>query len=225
MGYQPATTREIVADPDNPTIEFRLPPGKRLRGRVVDPRGNPIAAAQIFIPVTSPHKGISFNKRTDAHGRFEWDSAPAEPVMFVIGAKGYLSANPIRLTASDKVAVITLRPAVDVRLEVVDAETAQPIPEFRVAIGTPVPGTKDIRWGRPIGATSQRSYREALDAETGPYQFKITADGYAPAQIVVPGGRMILREIIKLKKVPGERAPNGSENPPKNTSTGSAERR
>jgi hypothetical protein len=63
------------------------------------------------------------------------------------------------------------------------------------------------------------------DAETGPYEFKITADGYAPAQIVVPGERMIRREVIKLKKVPGERAPNGFENPPKDTSTGSAERR
>ena len=73
-GRQPAA-REVVPDPDHPEVEFRLPPGKRLRGRFVDPGGHPIAEAWVHIPPFPFCKGISFNARTDAEGRFEWDSA------------------------------------------------------------------------------------------------------------------------------------------------------
>ncbi len=76
-GYQPAM-RTIVADPDHPAVEFRLPPGKRLRGRVVDPAGHPIEGASILIASFPPHLGLSMRRWADAQGRFEW-TAPRGP--------------------------------------------------------------------------------------------------------------------------------------------------
>ena len=58
-GYQPAM-REISAEPDAPPVEFRLAPGRMLRGRVVDPQGRPIPGANVVIPSYGKHKGVLF---------------------------------------------------------------------------------------------------------------------------------------------------------------------
>ncbi len=202
-GYQPAT-QEVAADPDHPTVEFRLPPGKRLRGRVIDPRGRPIAGAQLNIPSIPVHKGIFFNQFTDDQGCFEWDSAPAEPVVFQIGAAGYLLSDPdpfVQLTASDQEAVVVLKPAVRIRLEVLDAATGRPIPTYVIRIGTTRPGAKEIAWGEPMVVSAPDPFARSLEAEKGPYHFKITANGYAPAQVRIPGEQTSLREVVKLEKV------------------------
>ncbi len=201
-GYEPAT-QQVAADPDRPSIEFRLPPGQRLRGRIVDPRGHPIAGAQVVIPSIVAHKGIYFNQRTDAQGRFEWDSAPAEPVSFRIAAEGYLLPDDfVRLTAGDNEAIVVLKPAVNVRLEVVDARTGQPIPAYVMQIGTPEPGTKELTWGEPMVMSRPHTFSRSFESEKGPYQFKITAEGYAPCGVVVPAERTSVREVVKLEKAP-----------------------
>ena len=37
-----------------------------------------------------------------------------------------------------------------------------------------------------------------LEAEKGPYQFEISADGYQPARILVPSQRTLVRGVIQL---------------------------
>ena len=78
--------------------------------------------------------------------------SPEESVEFRIGAEGYVSIDPIPLTARDKEAVIVLKPAVDVRLRVVDAETGKPIPRFGIQTGRADKGSQDFRWGGAIGS-------------------------------------------------------------------------
>jgi 5-hydroxyisourate hydrolase-like protein (transthyretin family) len=194
-GYQPAA-RQVAADPDLASVEFRLPPGKRLRGRVVDTHGRPVAGAQVILPSTPSNKGIFFNTRTDAQGRFEWDSAPEGNMTFSIGAEGYLSGDYFPLTASDNEAVITFRPAVDIRLEAVDAGTREPIPRVLVRMGTPVPGTREFRWGPRIGSTAPRKYHKILEADEGPYLFEVAADGYLPEQMFVAKEWAVIRAVI-----------------------------
>jgi hypothetical protein len=201
-GYQPST-RHVAADPDHSSIEFRLAPGKRLRGRVVDTGGRPVVGAQVGLPSTPSSRGISFHARTDAQGRFEWDSAPEGSLIFRVGAEGYLSDELFPLTAGEKEAVITLRPAVDIRLEAVDATTGRPLPRVLVRMGTPMAGTREFRWGPRIGTTAPRKYHKILPADEGPYLFEITADGYAPEQMLVAKERAYIRAVIELKKAPG----------------------
>jgi hypothetical protein len=89
---------------------------------------------------------------------------------------------------------------VDVRLQAVDAQTGQPIPRFRVEIGKREPGTDRFSWGPRMGRSAPKSFAAVLDAADGPYHFRISADGYAPARILVPSTRTVLRKTIKLDR-------------------------
>ena len=154
-----------------------------------------------MIASVPPYMGLSMRRWADAQGRFEWDSAPEGPVAFHIWSEGYIGEDPVRLTAGDQEAVVVLKPAVSVRLEIVDAGSGKPLPMFRVEVGTPEPGTKEFRWGPPLVVETRSIYRKSLDADSGPYQFRITAEGYEPAQILVGrGAPMNLREVIRLQK-------------------------
>jgi hypothetical protein len=146
-GYAPAT-RELTAEPGQSSVEFRLAPGRRLRGRVVDPDGHPIGAA------------------------------------------------------GDNEAVITLRPAVEVCLDAIDARTGEAIPRFRVELGRRQPDTNAYRWSPRMGRSPPRKFEATLAAEEGPYHFRISADGYAPERILVPSARTYLRKTIKLERLP-----------------------
>ena len=199
-GYQPMTLK-VPAEPGAPPVEFRLAPGRMLRGRVVDPEGKPIAGAHLIIPSYGKHKGVFFRKWTDAQGRFEWDSAPDEPVAFSIGAEGYVWTDPFPLTAGDKEAVIVLKPEVAVHLRVVDAETGKPIPQFAFQIGTAKPGTQDFRWGQTMQGGFDGTYRTSLEAGQGRYQIKVFAGGYKPARTPhLRGDEKTVREVIRLEK-------------------------
>ncbi len=74
-GHQPLV-QEVSPDPDHSSVNFPMLPGKRLRGRVVDPIGRPIAEASVLIRSMSPERNWFVRRRTDSLGRFEWDSAP-----------------------------------------------------------------------------------------------------------------------------------------------------
>jgi hypothetical protein len=181
-GYQPATV-QVAAVPNASPIEFRLPPGRTLRGRVVD-----------------PHKGILFRGWTDARGHFEWDSAPEERVQFQIWADGYVPLDPIPLAAGDEEAIIILKPAVEVRLRVVDAGTGKPIPRFGIQTGRADKSVQGFRWGQRSFGIYDGNYRTSLEAEEGPFQIKVFADGYAPAETrVFRGEEKIVRETIRLQ--------------------------
>ena len=69
---------------------FVLQPGNLLRGRVVDDRGIPItnAVAQADRDDQGLRK-IEWSARTDREGRFAWDSAPAEPLLYGFEASGF----------------------------------------------------------------------------------------------------------------------------------------
>ena len=67
-----------------------LAQGNLFRGRVVDEAGNPIPNA--VVRTDSDDQGlIKFRwlTETDPDGRFSWNSAPAEPVLFWFEANGY----------------------------------------------------------------------------------------------------------------------------------------
>jgi protocatechuate 3,4-dioxygenase beta subunit len=114
-------TQEVAAGPVRPAIEFRLSPAKRLRGRVIDPTGHPIDGARVHAMSIAPRSFISFDTWTDAEGRFKWEEAPDRAVPLYVTAEGYVEGGPFWHSAGENEAAITLRPAVDVRLQAVDA--------------------------------------------------------------------------------------------------------
>jgi hypothetical protein len=71
------------------TLDISLRPPQVFRGRVVDEYGVPIPNAVVRTD-TDNHGIRSFEwvGQTDADGRFKWNSAPSEPVLFWFEAEG-----------------------------------------------------------------------------------------------------------------------------------------
>jgi RNA polymerase sigma factor (sigma-70 family) len=92
-----ASQRQTVQliEPTN-RVDFVLAAATVFRGRVVDEAGNPIPGAVV-------RTDFDFKNQIDAEGRFEWDSAPAEPVCFWFEADDYeiIRGMPIPNDGSD----------------------------------------------------------------------------------------------------------------------------
>jgi hypothetical protein len=201
-GYQPATV-QARAEAGAPPIEIRLAPSRGLRGRVVDAQGKPIAGVGIMSKAIGMHKEIFLRLFTDAQGRFVWDGAPDKQVGMTIFVEGYVPIDSMPLAASEQEMIIVLKPALDVRLRVVDAGTGKPVPRFGIQIGSANKGNQEFRWKASTFGILEGEYQTSLAAEDGPYQFKVLADGYEPAQTrVLRGEEKSVREVIRLKKEP-----------------------
>ena len=210
QGYAPGT-QTVSLDSDHPAVTFQLVHGTRLRGRVVDPASHPIEGALVYGVMERQINPIAFHAWTDERGRFEWNDAPAETAEFRFAAEGYIDDdNMHRLTPGDAVAEVVLRPAVDVRIFAIDAQTRAAVPRFSTQIGTHDPGTNGFRWGPRMGRSAPKRFRILLPAEEGPYQFEFSADGYLPARISAPRERMVLRRAVPLEKA----ASKGPSSPP-----------
>jgi hypothetical protein len=199
-GYA-AVSQKFKPEPDTPTLEFHLKKSRGLRGQIVDPTGKPVAGASIFLSEPSPFRETNFLAYADSEGRFEWDSAP-ETAPYSAWAEGYAPVEMLSLTAGDKEAVVTLKPAFDAQLRVVDAETGKPLDGFWVELGKTLPGVDGFQWENRVGK-NDGYYSFSRELTGALYQFKITADGYAPAQTrSYRDDERVVREVIKLGKEP-----------------------
>lgn len=195
-----------------------LLPGNLLKGRVVDEAGIPItnAVAQTDWDNQGLRK-VEWSVKTDAAGRFEWDSAPAEPLLYWFEAEGFTWARGVRLKADGSDHEIKLgrkghpinSESVRVEGTAVDEESGLPLDEFKVSIGDvrfmPSPPQfmfaadgKDGKFGFPLGSP-QRSPA---------YQVLIEKEGYLPVastNLFAKNGNQTLE--FKLHKGSG---PSGS---------------
>jgi uncharacterized GH25 family protein len=81
-------------------VNATLSPGHLFRGRVMDEAGNPITNAVVKTDWDNQGlRRIEWQTRTDAAGRFAWDSAPAGPVLFWFEAEGYQWQRDVSLEA------------------------------------------------------------------------------------------------------------------------------
>ena len=101
--------------------------GHRIRGRVQNAAGQPIAKARVFYAHGNhyPDGGVGGSATTDSEGRFGFDSLPAKPP-FTFDAKGYseIPETFLPLDGDDEV-VVTMQPQGVLRGRLVDAATAR----------------------------------------------------------------------------------------------------
>jgi RNA polymerase sigma factor (sigma-70 family) len=82
--------RKVELIQTNETANFSLSKATPLRGRVVDPSGQPLAGVACRTDTDDRgRRPFWWSTHTDAEGRFEWDSAPAEPTLFWFELDGY----------------------------------------------------------------------------------------------------------------------------------------
>ena len=98
-GFAPQTRTVQLTSLTN-VIDFILAPGRSFRGQVTDEWGNPIPNAVVQTDWDSQAlRPFDWQTRTDANGRFEWDSAPEVPTLFWIEADGYQPQRDVSLVA------------------------------------------------------------------------------------------------------------------------------
>ncbi|NQT14484.1 MAG: carboxypeptidase regulatory-like domain-containing protein, partial [Planctomycetes bacterium] len=170
-------------------VDFQLEKGNTLRVRVVGKDGKPISG--VFVtPDTWRGKRVlcdlEIRGRTDAEGRWTWTWAPKDAVKTNFGLTGrvnYMRIHHLPLAPQEAEHVVTLYRALAISGSVVDAQTEQPIPNFRVVRGYMSRGSvEQLMWDR----------REAREGKNGRYELmisqpsqthlvRIEADGYQPA--------------------------------------------
>jgi protocatechuate 3,4-dioxygenase beta subunit len=130
VSVQPGTTEHPGS------LSVKLEQGHAIQGRIVDEQGKPLP--QAFVEVRSsgyPPGGLGRAIRTDAAGRFAFDSLPADARFDVmLPAYPLLFNIPLKLDSDDPITV-TLESPGAIHGIVMDAESGQPLPQFRVRLG------------------------------------------------------------------------------------------
>jgi hypothetical protein len=165
-----------------PDIEFRLGKGQIVRGRVIDDEGQPIVGAVLMtVPsILSPVPPFSWQDlwrdKTDMEGRFLWDSAPAQTLLYTVSAQGFKAPENFLALEPFKENEIILHRLRVMRIsgKVVDAKTMMPIDKFTVA----------VRGRARLDTTSAEGrngeFTVSLSEQESKYRFTIEAAGYLP---------------------------------------------
>ncbi|MEW6357707.1 MAG: carboxypeptidase-like regulatory domain-containing protein [Planctomycetota bacterium] len=176
--------RQVTPDRRGATVNFSLPPGRELAGRIVDEEGKPLDQVAVRPYVSS--FGYVAEMVTGEDGRFAFDSLPDEAVTLYCRAQGYSDPRPT-VKPGPKDMTVTLYRAGHILGKVVD-EAGKPVTEFRVSLGLDsaregdrrpsYPSRFPYRTGMPIFAPDGAFRIE--DATVGaPYRITIYARDYA----------------------------------------------
>jgi hypothetical protein len=177
-GYSPDLKSFTVYKGMEP-IEFRLESGHTIRGRIIDKAGNPVAGAFVAADTWRGHRSLQWRVDTDAEGRFEWNEAPSDEVLIDMGKQHFMSVRNYVMSPSEKEYEITMSPELKIRGKVVDAETGEPIPEFKLLTGIDWGGDRPISWQRRSTKTfTQGQYEIEFSFPYPAHLIRIEAEGY-----------------------------------------------
>ena len=200
-------------------MDFSLSPAKPFRGQVVDNKGRPVAGAQVQSKWQECYF-LDWKAMTDADGRFVWLSGPTEGEIEFTSQEKWVhvrhsdaGSRPWQATSKSRL----IRRS-SVRGTVIDAETSQPIPLFRVIEGEAL-GNQRTFWRSRNGTSATKDTStyppSSIDQPGVAFFIRIEADGYLPAssRAIIPGEKTVDLEF-KLKKGTGPsgivRLPDGS---------------
>jgi thiol-disulfide isomerase/thioredoxin len=129
-GHAPAVGELTLSDqPGEVMLQLRKP--VTFSGRVVDHRAEKaLAGVRVSFRDWGIWTGVRWEGVTDGEGRFRWPDAPAERFQVRFEREGFIPQRKV-VEASDEV-VIRLNPALRLTGKVADAETQEPLREFRI---------------------------------------------------------------------------------------------
>ena len=162
-------------------LEFRLEPGRPIRGRIVDNEGQPLAGAFVAADSWRGHRSLMWRVDTDAQGRFEWHEAPADEVLIDMGKQGYMSVRNYGMSPSEQEYEITMPDILKIHGKVVDAESGEPIPEFKLLSGIDWGDGRSVYWQHRSSKTyTQGHYETEFTFPYPAHLIRIEVDGYKP---------------------------------------------
>lgn len=194
-GFAPLMATVPESDKSVPVeLQITLEAGHRLKGRVTNTKGQPIIGAWIFFADGNRgFGGIGGKLVSDKDGRFASISLPADCPLN-ISAQGYSPKEGVRVALDkDDEATIVLEPSAQLRWQVLNAATGQPVESFNVKLGfaSRVPGgaqksngmnTQWMETGRNVRDAEGRFAWTSMPTNTA-YDAIITADGFEPFRV------------------------------------------
>lgn len=179
-GFSP-DLRQVEARKDMPLVEFKLEPGRTVRGRLVDVEGNPVRGAFVAADTWRGNRSLEYRVDSDANGRFVWKEAPADEVLFDFGKQGFQSLRRFAMKPQDDEYVIKLLPPLRVSGAVTDADTGKPIDSFQIIPGIIWADQQQVnleRYGIKPGADGK--YTMEFSEPYPSHVIRIEAEGYLP---------------------------------------------
>ncbi len=178
-GHCPAS-KIVDILPGMPPVDFQLQRGHKLRIKITDSDGIPLAGAyltprkwrgaQSLYSYVHPNvKPTGIPIRANDNGIFEWDWAPVDEVYWTVGVRGFLQSDEIPLIAGDQVHVIRLTRKPIVAGVVRYADTGKPARFTKV---TP------IFQGEPESIASRRDPDSVVADANGEFALEVTRNGY-----------------------------------------------
>ncbi len=180
-GYAPDMKLINIVPKMEPVI-FNLGTGNLITGRVVNQNNIPLKGAWIDVNFWRGLRTLQLSTKTNAEGRFEFTDAPKDAVQFNLSKEGYMAFNNFPMSAEAGEYIITLYPPITVTGSVVDADTNELIPNFKLTYGVQWEGQTDISWQMSAKKSFTCGKYKTMFTEPGEaYGVRIEADGYLPA--------------------------------------------
>jgi uncharacterized GH25 family protein len=178
-GFAPAS-QPVSRQPEITPVNFQLPKGGKLRLRVLDAQGKPVPKAKVTAYPFANFDTNEANQLTDRNGAWELsDAPPSGCVVAVRLPDGSWLDGGRDLGAREQELVLRQTPDLVVSGKVVDAQTKQPIEQFRVVPPGRMGGSRWL-WSDSFQARGG-SYWLRHAGPSG-FQVRIEADGYLPAE-------------------------------------------
>lgn len=178
--------KDVNIQPNLPSLDFTLPPGKTIRVRVTDAEGRPIARTRMFFQRWRDKTDFDYalgntHLYTDENGIWEWNSAPEDALKFDVCPPESMQIVGQWIVAGDEEYHYVATPLLTIIGAVLDAETREPIKEFRVTPGNRWPGRAEPFWHeRDAFQGKNGSFETVIRRVDGTQLLTISAVGYAP---------------------------------------------
>jgi peroxiredoxin len=145
----------------------------------------------VEVSLESWHGGetIKWQTETDAEGYFEWNEAPKDEMLFAFSKEGYRAIRFLEMTPEVDEHIIVMDAALKVTGKVVDADSNEPISEFKLIVGDRPIQRPDSRidWDREstrtfTGGRYELEFdgRDLYFSRNSCYSIRVEADGRVP---------------------------------------------
>lgn len=166
---------------DAEPLEIALERGQTIRGRVTTLDGEPIEGVRVAPHTWRGQRVLSIELKTGEDGRFVWNGAPEEGVVFEIRKPGYAGLLAEMLFPGETEHAISLEELLRIGGSVVDDETGEAVEAFKVFQGIYWESVDDVQWSAYASDEGYKGeYELYIEAGTPAVQVRVEADGYLP---------------------------------------------
>ncbi|MAT16485.1 MAG: hypothetical protein CMJ46_14575 [Planctomyces sp.] len=192
--------------PENKPKTASNKPDTKVEYRVVDSNGKPIEGV-VF------NYGSLVSGKTNGEGVLVIDQVAGRGMKFALRREGYLGKSMEQSYGpADSPVTIMLREEIDITVKVYDAETNEPLKEFKLSKALQFTPDDARGWNWRIlkgahtdGNAEQGLFIDRISNEVWPTRYLLEADGYIPvrSKIITPGevdGQTITLEFPMVRK-------------------------